>query len=167
MGFMADLFGLHRPCTVNDLPFDVKYYIQLAGSRWWQFLCENVDLIIMDRGLKKCLGQALLTNNYPPKKIKLTDDPDYIHKYCFGRRDLLALNLASVALHEAAHWNQFIKAQKVDESFPQYTEARFMEVLSSKLRNKPFEIVVPSLDGQRPWSIQYYGNLSKRSKTCK
>ncbi|MEO0142224.1 MAG: hypothetical protein ABIL15_02585, partial [candidate division WOR-3 bacterium] len=80
MGFWADLFGLNKWCTVEELPFDIKYYLTIAG--FFEFVKQNVDRIIWDKGLKRYRGLALLTNNYPPKKIKLCDDPNYINKYC-------------------------------------------------------------------------------------
>ena len=165
MGFIADLFGLNRWCTVDELPFDIKYYLMIAG--FFTFVRQNVDRIIWDSGLKKYLGLALLTNHYPPKKIKVRDDPDYINKFCYGRRDIFAIDYSALLTHEAAHWQQFIKTGKSDENFAQYTEARFMETLSRKLRDKPFVITVPSLDGQRPWTIQYIGNPSKAAKSFK
>ena len=165
MGFIADLFGLNRWCTVDELPFDIKYYLMLGG--FYEFVRQNVDQIIWDRGLKKYLGLALLTKNYPPKKIKVRDDPTYINQYCYGQRTILAIDYSALILHESCHWRQFIQTGKSDETFPQYTEARFMEVLSRKLRNKPFVITVPSLDGQRPWTIQYVGNPSKAAKSFK
>jgi len=165
MGFLADLFGLNPWCTVDELPFDIKYYLMTGG--FFPFVRQNIDRIIWDRGLKKYLGQALLTNYYPPKRIKVRDDPDYIRRYCYCRRDIFAIDYSALIIHEACHWQQFIKTGKSDEYFPQYTEARFMEVLSRKLRNKPFKIIVPSLDGQRPWTIQYTGNPSKGQKLVK
>jgi hypothetical protein len=134
---------------------------------FYEFASQNVDKIIWDPGLKKYLGLALLTNNFPPKKIKIRDDVDYINKSCYGQRAILAIDYAALILHESCHWHQFIKTGKSDESYPQYTEARFMEVLSRKLHNKPFVITVPSLDGQRPWTIQYVGNPSKAAKSFK
>jgi hypothetical protein len=165
MGYWADLFGLNKWCTPDGLPFDIKYYLMITG--FFPFVAKNVDRIIWDRSLKKYLGLALLNEYYPPKKIKVRDDPYYIKTNCYGRRDIFAIDYSALIIHESSHWDQFLKTRKTDEYFPQYTEARFMEVLSRKLRNKPFEIIVPSLDGQRPWMIQYYGSQSKGFKLIK
>jgi hypothetical protein len=165
MGFLADLFGINPWCTVDGLPFDIKYYLMTGG--FFPFVQQNIDRIIWDSGLKKYLGLALLTTNYPPKKVKVRNDPDYINTHCCGRRDIFAIDYSALLTHEAAHWHQFIKTGKVDEYFAQYTEARYMEALSRKLRDKPFTITVPSLDGQRPWTIQYTGNPSKGQKLLK